>query len=73
MLRDPDFADLGRELLHLRDEVQEAERGPPPGSVVGFERQIVYGSPTSFNTYSVVAVDESGNESAEASIVVDNR
>ena len=42
-------------------------------SVVGFERQIVYGSPNSFNTYSVVAVDESGNESAEASIVVDNR
>jgi hypothetical protein len=41
--------------------------------VVGFERQIVYGTPNSFNTCAVVAVDESDNESAAASIVVDNR
>jgi hypothetical protein len=27
----------------------------------------------SFNTYAVLAVDESGNESAAASIEVDNR
>lgn len=42
-------------------------------SVVGFDRQVVYGTPLSFNTYTVVAVDESGNESAPASVVIDNR
>ena len=41
--------------------------------VMGFGRQIVYGTPLSFNEYSVVAVDESGNRSAPATIVVDNR
>jgi chitodextrinase len=41
--------------------------------VVGFERTILYGTPLSFNTYTVIAVDEAGNESAPATIVVDNR
>ena len=41
--------------------------------VVGFERDILYGTPVSFNTYTVIAVDEAGNESAPATIVVDNR
>jgi hypothetical protein len=41
--------------------------------VVGFERDILYGTPLSFNTYTVIAVDEAGNESAPATIVVDNR
>lgn len=54
-------------------EYQVFVNGVYDSSVVGFERQIVYGTPNSFNTYSVVAVDESGNKSAEASIVVDNR
>lgn len=42
-------------------------------SVVGFGRQIVYGTPLSFNTYTVIAVDASGNQSDPATIVVDNR
>jgi chitodextrinase len=33
---------------------------------------IVYGPPLSFNTYSIVAVDASANQSAPATIVVDN-
>jgi chitodextrinase len=41
--------------------------------VVGFERDILYGTALSFNTYTVIAVDEAGNESAPATIVVDNR
>lgn len=40
--------------------------------VVGFERDILYGNPMSQNTYTVVAVDEAGNQSAPATIVVDN-
>ena len=42
-------------------------------SVVGFNRTILYGIPFSFNTYTVIAVDASGNESAPATILVDNR
>jgi chitodextrinase len=41
--------------------------------VVGVERDILYGTPFSFNTFTVIAVDEAGNESAPATIVVDNR
>lgn len=41
-------------------------------STVGFGRTILYGTPNSQNTYTVIAVDESGNESAPATIVVDN-
>ena len=37
----------------------------------GQARQVL--DPSLFNTYSVVAVDESDNESAEASVVGDNR
>jgi hypothetical protein len=42
-------------------------------SVVGFNRTILYGTPFSWNTYTVIAVDASGNESAPATILVDNR
>jgi hypothetical protein len=31
-----------------------------------------YGNPFSQNTYTVIAIDEAGNESAPATIVVDN-
>jgi chitodextrinase len=41
-------------------------------AVFGYGRAIVYGPPRSRNTYSIVAVDESGNRSAPATIVVDN-
>jgi hypothetical protein len=41
-------------------------------SVVGFNRTILYGNPNSWNTYTVIAVDASGNESAPASIDVPN-
>ncbi len=40
--------------------------------VLGFHRGIVYGPPQSTNTYTVVAVDDAGNRSEPASIVVDN-
>ncbi len=39
-------------------------------SIVGFNRTILYGNPNSWNTYTVIAVDASGNESAPASIDV---
>jgi hypothetical protein len=41
-------------------------------SIVGFNRTILYGNPNSWNTYTVIAVDASGNESAPASIDVPN-
>src|SRR5207249_355664 len=41
--------------------------------VVGYTQTIVYGPAFSINTYSVVAVDASGNRSTPATIVVDNR
>jgi chitodextrinase len=40
--------------------------------VLGFGRAIVYGPPLSRNTYTIIAVDESGNQSTPATIVVDN-
>jgi chitodextrinase len=40
---------------------------------VGYTQTVVYGPPFSENTYSVVAVDASGNRSAPATILVDNR
>lgn len=42
-------------------------------SVVGYNRTILYGKPFSWNTYTVIAVDASGNQSAPATILVDNR
>jgi fibronectin type III domain protein len=42
-------------------------------SVVGYHQTIVYGTPFSWNTYTVIAVDASGNQSAPATILVDNR
>ncbi len=41
-------------------------------ATMGFGRAIVYGTPLSQNTYTVIAVDESGNRSAPATIVVNN-
>jgi len=41
-------------------------------SVVGYGQTILYGVPMSWNTYTVIAVDASGNESAPASINVPN-
>lgn len=41
-------------------------------STVGRGSTILYGKPFAQNTYTVVAVDESGNESMPATIVVDN-
>jgi chitinase len=41
-------------------------------STVGRGSTVLYGNPFSQNTYTVIAVDESGNESAPATIVVDN-
>jgi chitodextrinase len=41
-------------------------------SVVGRDSTILYGNPSSQNTFTVIAVDEAGNESAPATIVVDN-
>jgi hypothetical protein len=41
-------------------------------STVGRGSTVLYGNPSSQNTYMVVAVDESGNSSAPATIVVDN-
>jgi len=42
-------------------------------SVVGYNRTILYGTPFSWNTYTIIAVDASGNESTPATILVDNR
>jgi chitodextrinase len=42
-------------------------------STVGRGSTVLYGTPFSENTYSVVAVDESANASPPATIVVDNR
>jgi hypothetical protein len=42
-------------------------------SVLGDGRWIGYGTPFSQDTYSVIAVDESGNELTPATLVVDNR
>jgi hypothetical protein len=42
-------------------------------SVVGYHQTIVYGTPFLWNTYTVIAVDAAGNQSAPASILVDNR
>jgi hypothetical protein len=41
-------------------------------SLVGYTRTVVYGTPFSRNTYTVIAVDASGNQSAPATIEVDN-
>jgi hypothetical protein len=41
-------------------------------STVGRGSTILYGSPSSRNTYTVIAVDASGNQSAPATIEVDN-
>jgi hypothetical protein len=41
-------------------------------STVGRGSTVLYGNPFSQNTYTVIAVDESGNQSAPATIVVDN-
>lgn len=41
-------------------------------STVGRGSTVLYGHPFSQNTYTVIAVDEAGNESAPATIVVDN-
>lgn len=41
-------------------------------SVVGYGSTILYGTPFSQNTYTVIAVDEAANQSAPATIVVDN-
>jgi chitinase len=41
-------------------------------STVGRGNTVLYGNPFSQNTYTVIAVDESGNESTPATIVVDN-
>jgi chitodextrinase len=40
--------------------------------VVGYGQTILYGTPFSRNTYTVIAVDEAGNESTPATILVDN-
>lgn len=42
-------------------------------SLVGFEWAVVYGTLGADNTVEVVAVDEAGNRSAPATIVVDLR
>jgi len=41
-------------------------------SVVGRGSTILYGNPSSQNTFTVIAVDDAGNESPAATIVVDN-
>jgi hypothetical protein len=41
-------------------------------SLVGYTRTVVYGTPFSRNTYTVIAVDAAGNQSAPATIEVDN-
>lgn len=41
-------------------------------STVGRGDTVLYGNPGAQNTFTIIAVDESGNESAPASIVVDN-
>lgn len=42
-------------------------------SVPGYNRTVLYGTPMSWNKYSVIAVDASGNNSEAATILVDNR
>jgi hypothetical protein len=41
-------------------------------SIVGQGRTILYGNPGAVNTYTVIAVDSSGNESPPATITVEN-
>ena len=41
-------------------------------SIVGFNRMIEYGVPLSFNTWTIIAVDAAGNESAPVSITSNN-
>jgi hypothetical protein len=41
-------------------------------SIMGFNRMIEYGVPMSFNTWTIIAVDESGNESEPVSITTNN-
>ena len=55
-------------LIEYRVFINEVFDSP----VVGDGRAIVSGPPNSRDTYAVVAVDESGNESAPALIMVDN-
>lgn len=47
--------------------------GMGDGCQIGYTRSVHYGPPGQFNTYSVEAIDESGNVSARSEIVVDNR
>jgi hypothetical protein len=37
-------------------------------SLLGFDRTVVYGNPGVSNTYQVIAVDSSGNQSAPATL-----
>lgn len=53
-------------------EYQVFANGVYDHSLVGYDRTVLYGTPFSQNTYSVIALDASGNESAPATIVVDN-
>ena len=39
----------------------------------GYTQSVHYGPAGQFNTYSVEAIDESGNVSARSEVVVDNR
>jgi hypothetical protein len=41
-------------------------------SILGFNRMIEYGVPMSFNTWTIIAVDANGNESAPVSITTNN-
>jgi chitodextrinase len=41
-------------------------------SIMGYGSTILYGNPNAVNTYTVIAVDASGNESSPATITVDN-
>lgn len=41
-------------------------------SIVGQGSTILYGNPSAVNTYSVIAVDSSGNASPPATITVNN-
>ena len=41
-------------------------------SIVGFNRMIEYGVPLSFNTWTIIAVDSAGNESAPVTVTTNN-
>jgi chitodextrinase len=47
--------------------------GVGDGCQVGYTRSVHYGPAGQFNTYSIEAIDESGNVSARSEILVDNR